>query len=130
MKQPCPIHIVAVRVSPVLEATGPAPSMHHHPPLEDQQEVVRFLVLHYTHLNRSSTILIIKLKGMDGCSSFFILGRCLCVYITLECQTVSLYPRNLTDDMYIGNQTTVCSIMQPYIFQCAKLTKISLEHCS
>jgi len=65
MKQPCPIHVVAVRVSPVLEATGPASSMHHHPPLEDQQEVVRFLVLHYTHLNRSSTILVIEIDCMQ-----------------------------------------------------------------
>ena len=78
MEQPCPIHIIAVGVSPVLEATGPPSSMHHHPPLEDEQEVIRLLILHHTHLHRSSTIFVIELEGVDGCSCLLILGRFLC----------------------------------------------------
>lgn len=89
MEQSCPIHVIAVGVSPVLEATGPPSSMHHHPPLEDEQEVIWLLILHDTHLDRCSTILVIKLEGVDGCSCLLILGRFLC------CDQTNIFKQNL-----------------------------------
>ena len=45
------IDIIAVLVYSVLEATSPSSRVHHHLPLEHQQEVVRLLVLNHSHLN-------------------------------------------------------------------------------
>ena len=51
VEQPGSINIIAVLVYSVLEATSPSSGVHHHLPLEHQQEVVRFLVLNHSHLN-------------------------------------------------------------------------------
>lgn len=54
MKQSCTINIIAVGISTILETTGFATRMDDHLALEDQEEMIRFLVLNHSNLNRGS----------------------------------------------------------------------------
>lgn len=79
MEESGPIHIIAVLVHPVLEATGSASRVDHHAPPEDEQEVIWFLVLDDTDLDRSTPKFVVKMNGTQCCCSSLILAGLLCV---------------------------------------------------
>ena len=77
VEQPSPVHVVAVRVKPVLEGAGTAARVDHHAATEHQEEVVRLFPLHDAHLHRSSTILVVQMDRVECCCTSFVLGRLL-----------------------------------------------------
>ena len=92
MEQPCPVHIVAVLLSTVLEATCFASRVEDHFALKHQQEVIWLLVLHHTHLNSTSTELIIKLNCLQSRCASLILAGLLYSKCTCKEKIIIIYP--------------------------------------
>ena len=74
MEEAGSVHIIAVRVKPVLEPAGPASRVDDHAALEDEQEVVGLLVLDDPHLDWGTAVLVIEMDSVQSSSRLLILG--------------------------------------------------------